>query len=632
MKYLARLCSLALLFLIFCCPANAQSDEVRKVTPAKKTPAENSEAAIALNARRAQARSLLISLASDARTFRDQQLRARSLARIADALWEVDAERGRELFRKAWDAAEVADREAKLRLDEEIRQQKARTGGGYAVNLPPNLRGEVLRLAARRNRALGEEFLEKLKAERQSEADAAKATKPTSSFGALPEGLSQRLNLAQQLLDIGDVERALQFAEPALGVVNMATVDFLAQLREKDANAADMRYAAMLANAEGSFQSDANTVSLLSSYIFTPRLYVTFSGGGTSSSQMTSTIVPVNVAPELQAAFFRTAFQVLSRPLAPPEQDQSTSGVDGKYLMIKRLLPLFEQYAPKEMTENMRAQMEALSPLLREGVRQRDDQWVRKGIRPEESLADQEQSMLDKIDHAKTSADRDSLYIQLAFYASGRGDVRARDFADKVEDSEVRQKLHAYIDPSLAMRAMEKKQPEQALELARTGDLTHLQRSWIMIEAAKLLAKSDRDKSLALIDDALAEARRIDGSDPDRARALFAVANALLVSDAARVWDATFDAIKAANSAEGFTGEDGRITLRFEGKGSRSIGSNSVADFDLAGIFGQLAGVDYDRAVELARSFQGEGPRAVATIAIARSVLEQKPKKVADKK
>ena len=32
------------------------------------------------------------------------------------------------------------------------------------------------------------------------------------------------------------------------------------------------------------------------------------------------------------------------------------------------------------------------------------------------------------------------------------------------------------------------------------------------------------------------------------------------------------------------------------------------------------------RAVELARGFQGEGPRAVATIAIARAVLE--PKKV----
>src|SRR6266404_3873796 len=59
--------------------------------------------------RRTQARLLLISLASDARSFNDMTLRARSLARIADTLWVVDAEQGRILFRSAWEAAEKAD-------------------------------------------------------------------------------------------------------------------------------------------------------------------------------------------------------------------------------------------------------------------------------------------------------------------------------------------------------------------------------------------------------------------------------------------------------------------------------------------------------------------------------------------
>ena len=53
---------------------------------------------------------------------------ARSLARIADALWQVDGEQARLLFRKAWDAAEVADQESEGN-QEEIEQQKARTGG-----------------------------------------------------------------------------------------------------------------------------------------------------------------------------------------------------------------------------------------------------------------------------------------------------------------------------------------------------------------------------------------------------------------------------------------------------------------------------------------------------------------------
>jgi hypothetical protein len=97
--------------------------------------------------------------------------------------------------------------------------------------------------------------------------------------------------------------------------------------------------------------------------------------------------------------------------------------------------------------------------------------------------------------------------------------------------------------------------------------------------------------------------------------------------DQGRSWDATFDAVKAANSAEGFSGEDGTIVLEFHGKGQRSVNSHSVAEFNVDGIFRQLAREDYDRAVELARGFQAEGPRAVATIAIAREVIERKPNK-----
>jgi len=47
----------------------------------------------------------------------------------------------------------------------------------------------------------------------------------------------------------------------------------------------------------------------------------------------------------------------------------------------------------------------------------------------------------------------------------------------------------------------------------------------------------------------------------------------------------------------------------------------------LNGIFRDLADQDYDRAVEMARGFQAEGPRASATIAIARAVLEPRPQK-----
>jgi hypothetical protein len=604
---------------------NDATKAAAKNTPGNSKSAKDPEAERIIRERRANAQSLLINLAADAGSYNDQKLRARTLARIADVLWDADPEKARTLFRKAWDAAEIVDQEGQRKLQEDIKQQQAKNGGNVAVTGPPNVRGEVLRLAARRDRALGEEFLAKLKVEKAQEATEASDKAKANPFDT-PEGLSQRLGLARQLLGAGDVERALQFADPALGSITIDGVDFLSSLREKDATAADRRYLALLANGASNLQSDANTVSMLSSYIFTPHIFVTFTGDGASTAQTSRTSVPPDVTPELRAAFFRVAADILLRPLAPPGQDQTSAGVQGKYLMLKRLMPLFEQFSTREVAEAMRAQMEALANAVPEDARQRDDGMLREGIRPQQTSEDREKSLLDRIDHAKTSEERDGLYLQLARLFSESGDKRARDYVDKIEDTDLRKTTRAYIDATMTIRAIDKKDTDAVLELVRTGELTHLQKAWALAAAAKLLAKTDREKALAVIEDAAAEARRIEGSDPDRPRALMAVANALWLVDHAKTWDAVYDAIKAANSAEGFTGEDGVLRVNLMTKSVSSIRSSTVADFDVSGIFSELAKEDYNRTVDIARGFEREAPRASAVIAIARAVLEEKKK------
>jgi hypothetical protein len=293
-------------------------------------------------------------------------------------------------------------------------------------------------------------------------------------------------------------------------------------------------------------------------------------------------------------------------------------------MVVKRLMPLFEQYAPQEITAAMRGQFEALSSLVSDGMRQGEDEWVQKGISPEKPLAHQEQSLLDQIDHAKTSDDRDQLYFKLALLALSKDDLKARDYVSKIDESGFRKQAQAWVDVVLAISAIDKKKIETALELARMGELTHIQRVWILTQAAKLLEKTDRDKALSLLDDATSEARRIEGVDLDRPRGLLAIANALRLVEPSRVWDAVFDAVKAANSTEGFAGEGGVLTLAVSSKGEISNRNDGVPDFDVQGIFGKLANDDFDRAVQLARGFQNEATRANATIAIARSVLNEK--------
>ncbi len=584
--------------------------------------AKDAEAERILKERRDNAQSLLINLAADAGQFTDQTLRARTQARIADVLWAADPERARSLFRRAWDAAEQVDDESRRITLDEIKQQEAKRGSSAVVRRP-SIRNEVLRLAARRDRKLGEELLSKLNVEKQREATEL-ADKTRSNFDA-PEAVSQRLNLARQLLE-SDVERALQFADPVLGTITRDAIDFLSYLREKDALAADRRYASLLARAGSDLQSDANTVSMLSSYLFTPHVFVTFSGSGSSTTQSSRNSGPIEVPADLRAAFFRTAGEILLRPLAPPGQDQTSAGIQGKYLMLKRLGPLFDRYASKELADAVRAQTEALSQGVSEEARNRDDDTLREGIQPPQSGDDREKAIMDRIDRAKTAEERDQLYLQLARLYGETGDLRARDIVEKIDDSEIRNQARAFIDASMMLRAIDKKEIDRIIELVRIGELTHVQKSWALTQAAKFLYKTDIEKALSLLDQADAEARRIDTSDPDRPRALMAVASAYLVVDRRKAWDALSEATKAANSAPTFSGEDGVLRISLITKGMASIRSSSARDFDVAPVFTELANDDYNRTVELARLFEREAPRANATIAIAKSVLEEKKK------
>ncbi|HKR13794.1 MAG TPA: hypothetical protein VJT15_17140 [Pyrinomonadaceae bacterium] len=598
-----RLYSLIGVGLILVSPAFPQSSPKPKTQNDNRSRNDKSVAKVEADRirkeRQTQARSLLISLAIDVRSFRDQTLRARSLARIADALWDMDAEQGRTLFRSAWEAAAIADKESK----ETVR-----------------LRRQVLAVIARRDAPLAEEFLQKLKADQElSNSEDSK-----SSLWEPTEELQERLSLAEALLRTGDIEGALRFAAPALVSVTISSMDFLTQLREKDPAVADQRYAALLASTGGNMLADANTISLLSSYIFTPQTYVVFNHqGGADTSWMPSSFPPANVSPQLRQSFFQIAAGILLRPQLPPDQDRSSTGIIGKYMVVKRLLPIFELYAPQSITAAIRNQYEALSSLVSEELRQKQDEALQRGIGSEKSLTEQEESLRDEIERARTSSERDELYFKLALFALNKEDLKARDYVSKIDESEFRRRAQAWVDWGLALRAVKKKDIDKALELGRKGEVSHIQRVWIFTQSAKVLAKTDRERALSLVDEAAVEVRRLESAE-DRPGALLAIANATRLIEPSRVWDALFDAVKAANSVDGFVGEGGMLIFTVRSKSKFLTSRESVSDFDVRGIFGEVANQDYERAIELARAFQGEATRANATIAICRSVLNEK--------
>jgi hypothetical protein len=570
--------------------------------------------------RRELASSLLIALADEARSYTEPTLSARVQARVANVLWERDQERARSLFRRSWDAAVAADKESARRAAESRRRGQ--------MSFVPNLREEVLKLAARRDRALGDEFLEKFDQEKAQEATATvRADDPASRLSPTSRSAeAQRLTIARQLLKSGDTERAIQFADAALDRVSFQGIIFLSALRQSNAEAADRRFAALLARAAADPLSDANTVSLLSSYAFSPFFILSYTPRGPVAGQYEPPVPAPDLAPQLRASFFAAAAQVLLRPLPPKGQDTTTAGRVGLYFITARLLPLFERFAPDKAAA-LRTQLATLSPDTPDNVRSGNDAALSQGLVPEAAAEEDDlQSALDQLGRSSDPAERDRLNTRAAIAAAQKGDPRAEEFADAIKDAESQKRVRAFVDFAAVKRAIDRKDAAEVRRLARRSHITDVQRAWALTAAAGILKKSDPAQAVQLIEEAVAEARRIDETRPDRVRSLVAVATQVLSMDQSRAWEITSEAVKAANAGAGFTGEDGRVTARFQAADEVFVLNSSVPDFDLTGIFGELARVDANRAVDLARGLKADAPRAVAVLAIARAMLADKSK------
>lgn len=579
--------------------------------------------------RRQMAVSLITSLADEARNFRDETLRARVQARAADVLWQTDRTSARELFRKAWEAATVADTQARDRYQERLREAKTAAP-------PRNLRVEILKLTSQRDRALGDEFLAALTEDNDREAKLTTASDKTqlscpAPTKVAPLAVTQRLGLATQLLAAGDAARAMQVASPALGCVSIPALNFLSGLRDKDAEKADLLYRGLLSRVAADEAADANTVSLLSSYVLTPFLYITVDRKGVmSANQFARTVRPPDTPPTLRRAFFNVAAEVLLRPVLLPYADTTSSGRPGAYFITARLLPLFEQYAPDKAAA-LHAQLGALSPDAPEMFRNGKHELLTKGLTPENSARVVPEDVESAAERLTNPADRDALYASAAINAAQKNDPQARSLADKIKDDELRRRVYSFVDFAAVNDAVSKKKVEEVVRLARGGELTNMQRVLALTQAARMLLKTDVTRANQLLDESLGFAQRINADSQERVRALMPIVSTLLQFDRPRAWEVMNEVTKAANAAKEFSGEDNQMLVEIRLKDNSFVTSADTPSLDLSAVFGVLAKEDMTRAVEVARAFKSESPRAVSMLAIVRSVLEEKPSPSAER-
>jgi hypothetical protein len=585
----------------------SQSEETPSATALKDDPE--------LRQRRAVALSALQSLAIEARSYRDEPLRARVQARIADALWEQDQDAARTLFRRAWEVAETLEANAPA-------TSPTMPGRALAGRTPPrpraNLRREILQLVARRDRQLGEEFLKRMTPKDEA-AKTVDAASPSSNLSSAE--IAERLRLANNFLADGNLQRALEFADPALVKVNTGAIGFLIALYDKNPAAADQRFAALLMIAAADPSSDANSVSLLTSYAFTPSISLVVSPGGIPSSISSPAHPPPDLSPALRKAFFQTAANILLRPLAQIEQ--SSAGRAGTYFMVTRLLPLFQQFAP-DLAPSLSAQLSALGPEAGRSTAEFGDRAVNRGMNDNGQQGSFDDELKNRLDRAATSDERDRAYAFAAMSAADQGDPRARDLVDKIEDSETRNGVRRFVDYNFIRTLLQKKRADEALASLRKADLPPTLRAHFLARAGGLVGEKDQVRGNQLLEEALTEARRIDAATPDRAYCLVALLWQFSRINKARNWELLSEAVKAANAVPDFTGENGQTSLTLEGKFSIRMGTELASPTDLAQVFESLTKEDFYQALDAARSFSGDAPRALAMISVGRAMFEKK--------
>jgi hypothetical protein len=596
------------------------SDDRDKHTEAKSL-AEDDTTQLA-EARLAFAIQLVSSLADEARTYKDEPLRVRIQARAADVLWKVDRERARTLFARAWEAADTVDKDGRRKNEEERKRFHSGRGGTGVISMPPNLRAEVLHLAALHDRKLAENFLAKMEEDDKRNADETNSPRqwdPTQP----PEAIAKRLQLARQILENGETERALLFAEPGLNRVTSQGIIFLVLLRNKNAVLADQRFSSLLERTASDRLADATSVSLLSSYVLTPSVLVTSTRNGVMMNPWTTTLPPPQLAPALRARFFSIASQILLRPASPEELDLTSAGLSGTSFTISRLLPVFEQNAP-EMAAALQARLNALTQGATQVIPEQQRSLINAGFNSKDAREEQNNDPLARIERASSTIERDHLYAMAARANAMKSDPKAREFADKIEDTEMKKSVRGFVDFILVSKALEKRESEKALQLARTGELSHFQRAWAYTEIAALLKSSLPEAARELISESITEAGRIEVTSPENAEAWVAIARRTPDVDQARRWENALEAIKVVNKVADFTGEENEVSIRFQSRNDIVMKQVAAPTISLANLFGYLAEEDIYRTADIARNITAESPRAVVLLMTARSAFEKK--------
>jgi hypothetical protein len=642
LKHYCFVSSLALFFFIAAGPITAQPQEPRgkTATPIIGPTAQRKEHE--LQARRAQAVTLLLETADGAQEVEDLFYRARILSLVADTLWPQEPERARQIFRRAWEAAAASDKAERDADDAESGLPSDPNAEQFT-----EARREVLKKAATRDPVLAEAFLKDLKTEKDEETGAGNnQSSRFTPWRELSASGARRLALATDLLTQGASGKAFELAAPLVNEgASASLILFILQMQAQDAAAADTLYRLLVERSRNETRADINSVLLLSSPIISPDMLVVIDERGSLQYRPVVIAQTQKRAPLTQGAreaFYNFAATVLLRPKTTASNNSGReTEAAARYFATGRLLPFFEREAAQYATE-LRARLQMLGDELEASRRARlsNQMEVRSG--PTERHGDPLGSEAEQLSRAHDAATRDAILLKMAEKAARqRLWDRARRAAAEIENADERKAMQTFIvvsqiaDITRAYTEDHETNLESLTKFINHADAPPFAKAWGLAQAATIAArlKKDGPTTLELLNEAEREAALTDQGrgTHQRVAAYIAVTGAAAQLAQARAWELLAETVKAINAIEDYTGDEESLEL-INGEAATGIVKNEESAgrlsldagiFRLDKIFATMARLDFDKALMNARDLDGDVPQAFANIATARAALEQ---------
>lgn len=402
-RFAAALCFIALLLT----PVTSARQAEREKQAAGP---DSEEAALRKAAEKAQALQRVRGLTDQLLNVKRLDVRAVSVARLADVLWKDDENTARQLFSKAMEMCSPKG-------DDPPALSKSKAG----------LRRSVITIIVRRDAALAKRLIDQ-------GAEAGDAERAETNF-----------KIAYDLLKT-EPDKSIEFTERSLreGIPD-GLYSLLILLRQKDERAADALFLTALGRLAALPAVDADTLLLLGTYVFTsptfdpkdpgnPPDIVRVVGVGRCLVYDITADRP-NVRRELVRAYLAAAAGVLMRTNHMPAERPKM------YAAARLLLPKTEIYAP-ELTQAVASAMQQLiqdvpPELTQDAAYSNFKAHLNKGVG----------DSLTEIEKEKDAQKRDEQYLILIADLWRQSELaRARTLSARISDDEARVSLTTLID------------------------------------------------------------------------------------------------------------------------------------------------------------------------------------------